>query len=198
MDLNDYFEPVALEKPDGSLRITDAMFGRNIRINTPNTPVDEISNYHLAIMGVSEDRNSVNTGSAQAADHIRARLYELFRVNDKLRIIDLGNLKQAATVNDTYYGVRDVMTYLLNNQVTVIVLGGSQDITQALFMAYEMQPGKVNMATVDARIDFEEGAVTSFSWMQPVMKSPRLFRYTDSGTSNTLWTKHLEYLEQRI
>ena len=35
MDLNDYFEPVSLEKPDDSFRFSDAMFGRNIRIHTP-------------------------------------------------------------------------------------------------------------------------------------------------------------------
>ncbi len=58
MDLNYYFEPVALEKPDESFRFSDAMFGRNIRINTASTPIDEISNYQLAIMGVTEDRNS--------------------------------------------------------------------------------------------------------------------------------------------
>ncbi len=33
----------------------------------------------------------------------------------------------------------DVMTDLLNNQVTAIVLGGTQDITRGIFMAYEQQ-----------------------------------------------------------
>ena len=66
-------------------------------------------------------------------------MYELFRVNDKLRIIDLGNLKQAATPEDTYFGIRDVMTDLLNNQVTAIVIGGTQDITRGIFMAYEQR-----------------------------------------------------------
>jgi formiminoglutamase len=198
MDLNDYFDPVALDKPDGSRGISDSMLGHNIRINTPNTPIDEISNYQLAIMGVAEDRNSANTGSATAADHIRAKLYELYRVNDKLRIIDLGNLRKGATANDTYFGIRDVMTDLLNNQVTAIVLGGTQDITHALYMAFEQQPGKVNLVTVDARIDLEEGPVSSFSWMMPVMKSPKLFRCTCLGNQQYLVDrKHLETLEER-
>ena len=74
------------------------MFGRNIRIHTASTPIDEISNYQLAILGVAEDRNSGNTGSSEAPDRIRMKLYELFRVNEKLRIIDLGNLKRSANV----------------------------------------------------------------------------------------------------
>ena len=43
MDLNYYFEPVALEKPEEPVVFSSAMFGRNIRINTPSTPIDEMS-----------------------------------------------------------------------------------------------------------------------------------------------------------
>ena len=198
MDLNYYFEPVALDKPEDSFSVSDAMFGRNIRINTPNTPIDEISNYQLAIFGIPEDRNSPNTGSSLAPDRVRAKLYNLYRVNEKLRIIDLGNLKRATTVNDTYFGVRDVMTDLLNNQVTAIVLGGSQDITQGIFLSFEQRAGRINVVTIDSRIDLEEGPLNSSSWNVPLMKSPKLFKYTIMGSQQYLVNrKHQEYLEER-
>jgi arginase family enzyme len=198
MDLNYYFEPVSLEKPEVYSRVSDAMFGRNIRINTASLPIDEISNYQLAILGVTEDRNSLNTGSAGAPDLIRRKLYELFRVNDKLRIIDLGNLKRAATPEDTYYGVRDVMTDLLNNQVTVIVLGGTQDITRGIFMAYEQRTTLLNIVNIDARIDMDDGPLNSFSWNIPVIKSPMLFRYTSLGHQQYLVNAgHIESLEKK-
>jgi formiminoglutamase len=198
MDLNYYFEPVSLEKPEAYFRHSDAMFGRNIRINTESTPIDEISNYQLAILGVTEDRNSLNKGSSGAPDLIRRNLYELFRVNDKLRIIDLGNLKRAATPEDTYYGIRDVMTDLLNNQVTVIVLGGTQDISMGIFMAFEQRTSLVNVVTIDARIDMDNGPLNSFSWNMPVIKSPRLFRYTTLGHQQYLVNAvHIENLEEK-
>jgi formiminoglutamase len=198
MDLNYYFEPVSLEKPEAYFRHSDAMFGRNIRINTESTPIDEISNYQLAILGVTEDRNSLNKGSSGAPDLIRRNLYELFRVNDKLRIIDLGNLKRAATPEDTYYGIRDVMTDLLNNQVTVIVLGGTQDISMGIFMAFEQRTSLVNVVTIDARIDMDNGPLNSFSWNLPVIKSPRLFRYTALGHQQYLVNAvHIENLEEK-
>ena len=62
MDLNDYFEPVSLEKPDDFPVIGDTLFGRNIRVHTASNPIDEISNYQLAILGVPEDRNSHKYG----------------------------------------------------------------------------------------------------------------------------------------
>jgi formiminoglutamase len=199
MDLNDYFEPVALEKPGNSFISSDALFGRNIKINTPSTPIDEISNYNIAILGIPEDRNSPNTGASQAPDVIRGKLYNLFRVNEKLRIIDLGNLKQTASINDTYFAARDVMTDLLNNQVTAIILGGTQDITQGAFYSFEQRTGRINVVVIDSRIDLNEGSFYSLSWNATLMKSPRLFKCTIMGPQQYLINqKHQEYLEERF
>jgi formiminoglutamase len=181
MNLNDYFEPVSLEKQAESIGSSASMFGRNLRVNTASSPIDEISNYQLAILGVNEDRNSANTGSAFAPDSIRRKLYELYRINDRLRIIDLGNLKPTANPQDTYFGLRDVMTDLLNNQVTAIVLGGTQDVTAGLYMAFEQRTSKVNVVTVDSRIDMDASGPGSLSWNIPVVNSPRIFRYTAMG-----------------
>jgi arginase family enzyme len=196
MNLNDYFEPVALEKPDDSFRFSESMFGRNIRVHTPNTPIDEISNYHLAILGVPEDRGSWNIGSGLAPDRIRSRLYELYRVNEKMRIIDLGNLKSTTGVNDSYFGIRDVMIDLLNNQVTAIVLGGTQDITHGIYMAYELVRESVNLVNLDSRIDLEEGPVHSSTWFRHVLKSKKLFGCTMLGHQQYFVDKaHQEMLE---
>lgn len=181
MDLNDYFEPVSLEKPADTVGTSAAMFGRSLKINTASNPIDEISNYQIALFGVNEDRNSSNTGSAAAPDIIRKKLYELYRINDRIRIIDLGNLKQTGSPQDTYFGLRDVMTDLLNNQVTAVVMGGSQDITAGLYMAFEQRTSKVNMVTIDSRIDLDSTGPGSFSWNIPVINSPRIFRYTSIG-----------------
>ncbi len=181
MDLNNYFEPVSLEKQTESALSGEFLFGRNLRIHTASAPIDEISNYQIAILGVTEDRNSMNTGCSEAPDAIRRKLYELSRVNEKLRIIDLGNLKQGARPEDTYFGIRDVMTDLLNNQVTVIVLGGTQDITSGIYMAYEQRSANVSAVTIDSRIDIGEGPLNSLSWNSPLINSPRLFRYAAMG-----------------
>ncbi|HJX70411.1 MAG TPA: formimidoylglutamase [Bacteroidales bacterium] len=198
MNLNDYFEPVSLKKPDEYIRFSDTMFGRNIHINTPSTPIDEISNYNLAILGVPEDRNSFNAGSSHAPDRIRQKLYDLYRINEKLRIIDLGNLKSTSTPDDTYYGIRDVITDLLNNQVTAIVLGGTQDVTKGIFMAFELRETLVNVVTIDSRLDMEEGPLNSTSWSLTVVDNPHLFKYTNLGHQQYLVNpKHLKYLEDK-
>lgn len=198
MDLNDYFEPIALDRPEESFRSDDSLFGRNIRIHTASVAIDEISNYNIAILGVNEDRNSGNTGSAEAADRIRIKLYELSRVNEKLRIIDLGNLKRSANLNDSYFGLRDVMMEILNNQVTAIVLGGTQDLTHGIFMAFELVRESVNVVSIDSRLDMEPVAIHSTSWLSHVMKSKKLFGCTALGHQQYLINKkQLEELEEK-
>ena len=88
MNIRDYCDPVALDKP-ANLHLSDkAVLCKNIYINTPDTPLKDLDSYDLAIIGAPEDRNATIAGSAKAPDLIRNELYQLFRVNPKLRIID--------------------------------------------------------------------------------------------------------------
>ncbi len=182
MDLNNYFNPVELEKPDDIEIPDDASFSRSIKVNTPSSPIDEISNYDIAILGVPEDRNSLNKGVSLAPDQIRSKLYQLYKINDKLKIIDLGNLKEGNTYNDTYFGLRDVLTALLNNQVISIILGGTQDLTYASYLAFENQKHNINLVTVDSVIDFNENKFDSKSYLSKIiLKSEKLFKYINIG-----------------
>jgi arginase family enzyme len=198
MDLNDYFEPVALDKPSEKVKQSGAMFGRHITIHTPSRPIDEISQYQLAILGVCEGRNSFSPGAAQAPNHIRLKLYELFPSNDKLRIIDLGNLRPTQSADDTYYGLRDVMMHLLNNQVTALVLGGTGDLARGLFMGYEQSFSCSSMVSIDSRLDMDQGPLHAASWMLPVMESAKLFKFTHLGHQQYLVDKaYSDELENR-
>ena len=52
MNLNDYFNPVALDKPKDHFITSGSAFGKNIKINTASSPIEEISDYHIALLGV--------------------------------------------------------------------------------------------------------------------------------------------------
>ena len=80
MELIDFLEPVSLEKPDDHIINNPNLFGKNITIHTPNFPVRDLEGYKLAILGVPEDRNSMNKGASLAPDKIRPYLYQLFRM----------------------------------------------------------------------------------------------------------------------
>jgi formiminoglutamase len=192
MNLNDYFNPVELEKPDTTEILSDSVFGRNIKINTPSLPIDEISNYDIAILGVPEDRNSNNKGVSLAPDHIRSSLYQLYKINDRLKIIDLGNLKEGNTFNDTYFGLCEVLTDLLNNQVVSIIMGGTQDLTYASYLAFERYKSNINLITVDSVVDLDENMFDAKSFLSKIIiNNDKIFKYINLG--------HQQYLnDQRV
>ncbi len=109
--------------------------------------------YHIALIGVPEDRNSKNIGSALAPDAIRERLYALYKPFDNVKIIDLGNLQQGKTVKDTYVALRDVVTELHKKIIIPVIFGGTQDLSFPVFQAYEKRRKLYNIVTADARLD---------------------------------------------
>jgi formiminoglutamase len=153
MDLNDYFDPVSINKPQQKFLKRNCIFGRNITVHTANSPIGNLQNFDLALIGIPEDRNSSNKGCCKAPDRIRSKLYELYKTPKKIRIIDLGNLKIGDTINDTYFGVRDIIIELLTKSVFPLIIGGTQDLTYANFLAIGEHLNYANLVTVDSKID---------------------------------------------
>lgn len=172
MDLNPYFNPVSLERSEYPLINEKNSFSRSIRINTPDTPISRPEEFDVAIMGVQEERNAYIPGSANATDIIRQKLYELAAVNRKTRIIDLGNLKIAEKVNDTYFALRDILLELIEKNVVLIVMGGSQDLAKGLALAFENRKGFHSFTTIDSRLDFGFGkeALNSRNYLDDILK----------------------------
>ncbi len=117
IDLNDYFNPVSIESPEFEHLTAQAGFPHNIAIHTENTPVKDLSKFKIAIIGVPEGRNSPDTGSMKGPDTIRGELYRLARIPGKSKIIDLGNMKQGVTFNDTIAGLTDILFSLISRKI---------------------------------------------------------------------------------
>ena len=185
MNIHDYFDPVALEKPSNHHLSDKAIFCRNIYIHTPDTPLSNLDRFDLALIGVPEDRSATVSGSAAAPDQVRDHLYQLFRVNPKLKIIDLGNLKGGNTVQDTYFALRDVLLDLVKHKLTAVILGGSQDLSYGIYLAFEKLDRKFSFVTIDSRLDMGiiDDQINPESYLIPILsrKKELLFSYTNLG-----------------
>ena len=113
MDLNGYFDPVSLERPEYNFLPEEDTFSHNISVHTPDQPIHELDKHQVAIFGVPQDEQAFLKGSREAPDEVRSKLYQLSKINKNIRIYDLGNLIPAPTINDTYYAIRDVFLELL-------------------------------------------------------------------------------------
>ena len=153
MDISVFLEPLDPERFDnyGDQKTT---FGNVITKNINAEKFPDTEGYHIAIIGVGEDRGSVhNDGAGRAPDIIREKLYNLKISENPYRIIDLGNLKLGKTLKDTYAAVSSILVELLKEKILPIILGGSQDLTFAQYTAYEKLEETVNIVSVDSSFD---------------------------------------------
>ncbi|MFD0863757.1 formimidoylglutamase [Sungkyunkwania multivorans] len=161
-------------------------FGRNIAIHTTKSGMPELTGVKLAIVGVSEYRNAgIQFKKPADLTAIRYQLYRLFNGNWNFKIADLGNISNGAEVEDSYFAVKEMVTALLKKKVTPIIIGGSQDITYAMYRAYDSMEQLVNIVSVDNRFDFgnSEELISSQSYMSRIIieKPNRLYNFCNIG-----------------
>lgn len=185
MSLSEYFDPISLEKPDEEIFSNKNLFCKHITIHTPDTPLSGISGFQIAIVGVPEYRSSKNPDIANAPDKIREQLYKLNFPDRKISIIDLGNLKLGKEVRDTYFGLRDVILELLSYNVFPVVIGGSQDLTYGMTLAFEALKDKYTLTAIDYKSDL---AFETYQKILPgnylnsiILESNYLFEYINIG-----------------
>lgn len=153
-DLNDYLDPVSIEKPEFEHLEGPAVFSHNLAVNTESNPLKDPYKYKIAIIGVPEGRNTPNTGCEKGPDIIRRRLYNLARVPGKIRAADLGNIKTGATFGDTVSGLAYVMYHLISAGTIPVIIGGSSVLSLAFEKCFSELGKKYTLASIDSRIDF--------------------------------------------
>jgi formiminoglutamase len=153
MDLTIFFSPVD-ESVYNDITYQSSLF-KNIHAFTEKMP--DYRNAHMALIGVRESRGHVaNQGTADAADVIRKKLYNLKKGTGSYRIIDLGNLNPGHDLDETYVRLSEVCRILLESNVLPVILGGSQDLDFGQYAAYETLDKLVSFLNVDALLDLED------------------------------------------
>ena len=173
VDLNDYFNPVSIEGPVFEYLTAQAGFPHNISIHTENNPLKDLDKFKIALIGVPEGRNSPNTGSLKGPDMIREQLYRLAKIPGKSKIIDLGNMKQGSTFNDTIAGLTDILSNLMSENLFPVIIGGTSALIPAIDRALSKIINRYTLTAVDPRIDFsiERKEPDSFNYLNAILSN---------------------------
>ena len=78
-----------------------------------------------------------------------------------MELVDVGNIETGKTPKDTYFATIEVVAELLHHNITPIILGGGQDLTYAIYKAYEKQGQIINIFAVDPRFDIGADSETN-------------------------------------
>jgi len=186
INIADYLNPV---KPDAVLELKDhpkfnSMLA-SIAIYSDEKKLPEYKAFDIAIIGVEEDRNSNNKPCGTAPNKIRNLFYRLYKPTQAVKIVDLGNLKQGQTVNDTYFGLAEILSHLIECNILPVIIGGSQDLTYSNYLAYEKLERQINIVAIDSKLNLgnADEEFTSESYLSKIIlrNAKYLFNYTNLG-----------------
>lgn len=113
-----------------------------------------IDDNDIFIIAVEEERNAIaNKGCAQFHLELREELYKLELGNTFSKVADLGIIKPGSEIKDTYYAVSKVCEWLLQKMKTIVIIGGSQDLTYGNYLGYQRMEQTINMLSIDDKLD---------------------------------------------
>ena len=170
-DLHDFLERVSLNELSNDIGYNDGQFARHLNIYDSEFPDIDLSD--IVIVGVAEMRgNEIKNASGHGPDAIRRQFYQLYNWHRELRIADIGNIRPGNTLADSYAAVKTVLAELLRKNKTVVLLGGSHDITLAQYFAYKELNRMVVATCIDSTIDLKgESRIRSENFLMEMLTS---------------------------
>ena len=180
MDLSAYFQPVSAaiaEMGDGDF-YSNIASSASIYVEEGNFP--SLENASLCIVGIPDDSSLTDD-----ADEVRRFFYALAKPNENMHIVDLGNLVPGDTAEDTRFAITEVLFKLLDRNITVIILGGSQEIAFSNYKAYEVLGRVINIASIDSMFDLgsDTKPLSANNWLSHIVaQQPNyLFNFANIG-----------------
>lgn len=160
--------------------------GKNVFKHTEKKGLPVFANASVAIFGVLESRNAFEKKPEKLdIDEIRIQLYRLMTGNWNATILDIGDVEEGDTVEDTYFVVKEIVAGLLEENIIPIIIGGTQDITFPTYRAFDKIRNMVNLVSIDSRFDFgeDEELISSHSYMSRIItdKPNNLFNFSNIG-----------------
>jgi arginase family enzyme len=164
--------------------LSSQQLGSKVVLHTDDQFPD-LDKIKIAVIGVLENRGNKNVISDVDLSPVRKELYGLFPGNWDASIADLGDILAGNSVEDTYFALRKVVSSLIKRKIIPVVIGGTQDLTYALYRAYDDLEQMVNLVSIDNRFDFgkENEDISANSYLTKIIidEPNNLFNYCNIG-----------------
>lgn len=166
------------------------VIGKSIQIHTEKLGFPDLKETRIGFIGVQESRNSYYPVIEYDTNAFRRAFYQLYPGNWEIGIADLGDLPSGENPEDTYFALKEICKYLRKANIIPVIIGGSQDLTVALYRSFEEANQWINLVSIDNRFDFsqEEELISGRSYMSEIiMENPsQLYNFTNLGYQSFL------------
>lgn len=179
----DFLQPVSSAVEEYISTLSNQTLGKKVVLHT-QTDFPVLENIALALITVNESRGAAKENEDCNFDRFRKEFYSLYPGNWNVSLADLGTIEAGASIEDTYFVLKKLVEELVKKKIIPIVIGGSQDLTYAMYRAYDNLDQMVNLVTVDNQFDFaKENALPSNSYLSKIIieEPTNLFNYANLG-----------------
>jgi arginase family enzyme len=179
----DFLQPVSSSVEEYISTLSNQTLGKKVVLHT-QTDFPVLENIALALITVNENRGSGKENKADDFEGFRKEFYRLYPGNWTVSMADLGTIEAGERIEDTYFVLKKLVEELVKKKIIPIVIGGSQDLTYAMYRAYDNLDQMVNLVTVDNQFDFaKENALLSNSYLSKIIieEPTNLFNYANLG-----------------
>ena len=116
---------------------------------------NEIKENGIVIIFVSDFRGARGGAEIQNFDQVRRYLYRLSKLDFEIPVCDLGDLVSGKSVQDTHYVLQEVLSLCHYKNAIPIVIGGSVDLSYALFSALNFHYKNIDYTHISNIVSLE-------------------------------------------
>jgi len=172
-----------------------------INFHTKESGIPDLNSSNLCLIGISETRNSYFQSDLQDLNLLRKELYNLKQGKWKITISDLGDLPNGSNVEDTYHALYDICKELYSKKITLVIIGGSNDIIYPIFKSFDSHSKKVNIVSIDNQFDLYQDSdiISGRTYMNKIIldDSNKLNDFTNIGYQRHLCSyEEIELMEK--
>ncbi len=179
----EYLQPVSENIQKYVESLSNQSLGKKVVMHT-DTDYPNLDNISLAIICVNENRGADLENDLFDFDNFRKTFYSLFPGNWNKGIADLGDLLIGNQTSDTYFVLKTICAELIKLKIIPLVVGGSQDLTYALYRAFDNLDQMVNLVAIDNKFDFaKEEKLQSDSYLSRIIieEPNNLYNFSSVG-----------------
>jgi len=154
LHISDFLDPINLAEISQDQGYKDGQVGKLIDAYDEYFP--DLYEADMVIVGCDEERGiGRDRKEGSAPDAIREQFYQLYYWHTDVKLADAGNIRSGASLADTYAALKTVIRELTAIGKTVVILGGSHDLTLSQYYTYADKKHIIEATCVDALIDLD-------------------------------------------
>lgn len=152
-DIIDFLDPLDVASISRDEYYNRGQMGESIALYTVDN-VPDLSDIDLVFIGCNEERgDGFRKITHHSPDAIRREFFQLFQWHDQIKIADIGNVKKGHSLKDSYAALKTIIKELTGSGKTVVILGGSHDLTLAQYYSHREKSQTISAVCVDAKMD---------------------------------------------